>query len=85
MTVANLIDLLKQHDTRVTVALWDHTAYGSHVAKLGFGEVHALQLGARERNGLLPLEVRAEGDTELQVPLPGVVLGGNGCVCCTWA
>jgi hypothetical protein len=77
MSIAELIDILKQHDARVTVVLWDHTAYGNHVSKLGFGDVQALQLGAHEHNGLFLLEVWAEGDAELQGPFPGVLLGGN--------
>jgi len=77
MTVADLIDILKEHSPSATVVLWGPTACGKHVSKLRFDEVQALQLGARERNGSLLLEMWAEGDAELQGPSPGVVLGGQ--------
>lgn len=75
MTVADLIDIPKEHNPSATVVLWNPTAYGNHASKLRFDEVQVLQLGARERNSLLLLEIWAEGDADLQEPFPGVVLG----------
>lgn len=77
MTVADLIHLLQQLPPAATVVLWDNTTYDSQVSKLGFGEVLPIQLGTRERNGVLVLEPWVDCDDELQGPFPGVVLGGN--------
>lgn len=77
MTVADLINLLQQHDTAATVVLWDHAPYEGRVSKLGVGEVLPIQLGARESNGQLLLEPWVSGGDDLQGPFPGLALGNN--------
>lgn len=77
MSVADLMDLLRQHNPTATVVLRDHTTYDSHVSKLRFEEVLPIQLGARECNGVLVLEPWDDGEEDLQVPFPGLVLGSR--------
>ena len=77
MTVADLISLLQKHDPRARVVMWEREPPAGRVASLGVGEVQALQLGAREGNGLLIVEPWGEDDTDLQGPFPGVVLGSS--------
>jgi hypothetical protein len=77
MSVADLMDLLRQHNPAATVVLRDHTTYDSHVSKLRFEEVLPIQLGARECNGALVLEPLDDGDEDLQGPFPGLVLGSR--------
>jgi len=76
MTVADLIQLLRQHDQRATVMLWDQTAAGEpELSMLGTGEVQPLLLGARESIGLLALEAWNADDQQLEGPFNGVALG----------
>lgn len=76
MRVADLIQLLQQHDPAATVVLWDCAPYDGHVSTLGFGEVEPIQLGTRELNGLLFVGAW-EGVEGQEGPFPGVVLGSR--------
>jgi hypothetical protein len=77
MNVADFIGVLQQHDPRATVVLSDQTTYDAQVLKLRFGDVRPIQLGRREGNGLLLLELWSADDEELQGPFPGVILEGR--------
>ena len=78
MTVADLLDMLRQHDPRARVLLWDRSASTQPaVASLGYGEVQSVQLGAWESSGLRVLEVWDPADMRLEGPFAGVVLGSQ--------
>lgn len=75
MNVADLIHILSQHNPKAIVVLHDRGAGGdASVAKLGAGEVRAVDLGAVDENGVWVLELWSCNSGH-DGPVPGVLLG----------
>lgn len=77
MTATEQIHVLKRPDLAATNVLWDRLLEEGRVVTFRVGEVHLIQLGARESNGLLFLEPSIVGSDNLQGLFPGVFVGGN--------